>query len=411
MNNTFLESLQKYVQGKTVKNIRIIQDITKFHDNRCFCAVREYLDSYGNGSLLIIEVYEDSKDNTTPEYIVLVSKGQVAFQYVLWPTFTTGINITSVTLDTTDNIFNFTDKHSQHHWRISFTKQTGQVYNSYLTVIKLHSLDKEITRLPCSYFDPLIQQLKELFNKDVTLDVKKQVMTLTSVTASATSKLKCTLHHKRPSATFEVVTSKGFNRPHNAPYCNISFFIQHITAAHLQRIELFLNIETRDYTAVISIYKHYLRHDIYVDHMLSELMQCLFKKDYFDFHIEFISNESEKEKFMSKVEKEMVDHPNHYTKGDIEVIEALELLNLPSTESSIIRYIARWRDKEKPVQDLNKAKWYITRLIALYKYEHNMPMTKEEEQVFNSKGIRTGVIHPKRLLKDFDNDKEQQENT
>jgi hypothetical protein len=60
---------------------------------------------------------------------------------------------------------------------------------------------------------------------------------------------------------------------------------------------------------------------------------------------------------------EKVDHPKHYNKGNIEVIDAIEDWNLGFHAGNVIKYVARYRHKEKPIQDLEKARWYLDRLI------------------------------------------------
>tara|TARA_Y100000592_G_scaffold73944_1_gene115189 strand:+ start:163 stop:378 length:216 start_codon:yes stop_codon:yes gene_type:complete len=64
---------------------------------------------------------------------------------------------------------------------------------------------------------------------------------------------------------------------------------------------------------------------------------------------------------MSK--KEMVDHPEHYNQGKIEVIDAIEDWRLNFCEGNVIKYVARHRFKDEPIEDLEKAKWYIERLL------------------------------------------------
>lgn len=63
------------------------------------------------------------------------------------------------------------------------------------------------------------------------------------------------------------------------------------------------------------------------------------------------------------MKKEAVDHPSHYNKGKIEVIEAIEDWNLNFSEGNVIKYVARHRFKNEPLEDLRKAQWYLTRLI------------------------------------------------
>ena len=63
-----------------------------------------------------------------------------------------------------------------------------------------------------------------------------------------------------------------------------------------------------------------------------------------------------------------VNHPSHYTQGGIECIEALEAatVNLKGIEAvctaNAIKYLWRWKDKNG-AEDLNKAIWYIKKLI------------------------------------------------
>lgn len=70
---------------------------------------------------------------------------------------------------------------------------------------------------------------------------------------------------------------------------------------------------------------------------------------------------------MSK--KEMVDHPDHYNQGKIEVIDAIEDWDLNFNEGNVVKYVARHRHKVNPLEDLKKAKWYLDRIIN--KYENN----------------------------------------
>lgn len=74
--------------------------------------------------------------------------------------------------------------------------------------------------------------------------------------------------------------------------------------------------------------------------------------------------------------KEMVNHPAHYqSKAGIEVIDVMEAFtaNLSGAEavntSQVIKYILRWKEKDNPLQDLKKCKWYLKRLIKHVKKE------------------------------------------
>jgi len=70
------------------------------------------------------------------------------------------------------------------------------------------------------------------------------------------------------------------------------------------------------------------------------------------------------------MEPDPVNHPQHYTTGKVECIEAIE----SATEGlagfdayltgNILKYMWRWSHKNG-VEDLKKAKWYIEKLIEV----------------------------------------------
>lgn len=76
--------------------------------------------------------------------------------------------------------------------------------------------------------------------------------------------------------------------------------------------------------------------------------------------------------FMSDADKfDEVNNPKHYTDGKIEVIDFIEDKNLGFCLGNVVKYIARagkkhsagLSDREKEIQDLEKAKWYLERRI------------------------------------------------
>lgn len=66
--------------------------------------------------------------------------------------------------------------------------------------------------------------------------------------------------------------------------------------------------------------------------------------------------------------QEKVNHPSHYNKGTIEVIDYIEDIGMGEDfcAGNAIKYISRYKFKDNPVQDLKKAAWYINRLIERY---------------------------------------------
>lgn len=69
-----------------------------------------------------------------------------------------------------------------------------------------------------------------------------------------------------------------------------------------------------------------------------------------------------------KSSPDMVNHPPHYTQGDVECIDAIEAATVTLTgedaydTGTIIKYMWRWKQKGG-VEDLKKAQWYLNRLI------------------------------------------------
>ena len=63
-----------------------------------------------------------------------------------------------------------------------------------------------------------------------------------------------------------------------------------------------------------------------------------------------------------------VNHPSHYTGGKVERIDALEaatkdLMGIQAVcTANAIKYLWRWK-KKNGREDLEKAKWYIDRLL------------------------------------------------
>jgi len=65
-------------------------------------------------------------------------------------------------------------------------------------------------------------------------------------------------------------------------------------------------------------------------------------------------------------EPDLINHPPHYTFGTIEVIDVIDGLDLDFYQGNIVKYVARFRHKDG-VKDLEKARWYLNRLIKVEK--------------------------------------------
>lgn len=70
-------------------------------------------------------------------------------------------------------------------------------------------------------------------------------------------------------------------------------------------------------------------------------------------------------------EVDMVNHPPHYRKGKFETIEMLEDIAqhypgaMAYNAACVIKYISRAPFKGNVKQDLQKAKWYLDRLVEM----------------------------------------------
>lgn len=80
-----------------------------------------------------------------------------------------------------------------------------------------------------------------------------------------------------------------------------------------------------------------------------------------------ISNRVSNEEKVGKVD-DKVNHPNHYTQGKVECIDAIEAATVHKNgldavcTANIIKYI--WRCEHKNgLEDLKKARWYLEKMI------------------------------------------------
>jgi hypothetical protein len=77
-----------------------------------------------------------------------------------------------------------------------------------------------------------------------------------------------------------------------------------------------------------------------------------------------------------------VSNPQHYNKQGIEVIDVIEAYELPYHLGNVIKYVCRHSYKGKPLQDLQKALWYLARYVedmedclAVEEHGHEYPGT------------------------------------
>lgn len=73
--------------------------------------------------------------------------------------------------------------------------------------------------------------------------------------------------------------------------------------------------------------------------------------------------ESEVKAIKLPKQEDVINHPSHYTRGKIEVIDFIEDQQLPYHLGNVIKYIARAGHKGDKLEDLKKARWYLDRYI------------------------------------------------
>lgn len=71
-------------------------------------------------------------------------------------------------------------------------------------------------------------------------------------------------------------------------------------------------------------------------------------------------------------QQDMVNHPAHYTQNKWEVIDVLEEFFADDPLMwQVGKYILRYKHKSAPLQDLEKAAWYLNRKIKKLKEMQN----------------------------------------
>ena len=60
---------------------------------------------------------------------------------------------------------------------------------------------------------------------------------------------------------------------------------------------------------------------------------------------------------------DMINHPPHYKRDGIEVIDVIEAFDLNYRLGNVVKYITRSDHKGNTLEDLQKAAWYLAREI------------------------------------------------
>lgn len=61
--------------------------------------------------------------------------------------------------------------------------------------------------------------------------------------------------------------------------------------------------------------------------------------------------------------EDLVNQPRHYTQGSIEPADYIAANNMNFFAGNVVKYVTRYRFKGNPVQDLEKAEYYLKHLI------------------------------------------------
>ena len=98
------------------------------------------------------------------------------------------------------------------------------------------------------------------------------------------------------------------------------------------------------------------------------------KKDFEDKYTKFLAWYLRKEKVEIRNAEEtrkndIINHPEHYTKGGIEVREFIDSWHLDFNSGNVIEYVVRAPYKGTELQDLKKAQNYLNHLIELKEKE------------------------------------------
>ena len=72
--------------------------------------------------------------------------------------------------------------------------------------------------------------------------------------------------------------------------------------------------------------------------------------------------------------QDMVNHPPHYTKGNMETIEVMEAKSTPEEfkghlKLTALKYLTRAGHKESELQDAKKTQWYVNRWVKTLEKE------------------------------------------
>lgn len=116
------------------------------------------------------------------------------------------------------------------------------------------------------------------------------------------------------------------------------------------------NERSRNPCNVCEGYNKYVNRNIYIQRPDTIIIKEWDEED------AFVFKELEKE-----LKADNINSPKHYTAGKYEVIDVIEDWGLNFRLANTIKYIARHMHKGKPLEDLEKALWYLQREVDRWK--------------------------------------------
>ena len=90
-----------------------------------------------------------------------------------------------------------------------------------------------------------------------------------------------------------------------------------------------------------------------------------------------------------------VNHPDHYNQTDFECIELVRHMSF--NLGNAVKYLWRYEDKQDPIEDLQKAAWYISDEIEHMEDKFRAPDSKLKTQAL--KALESLKANPKNKLK------------
>ena len=87
------------------------------------------------------------------------------------------------------------------------------------------------------------------------------------------------------------------------------------------------------------------------------------------------------------MEKDMINHPDHYKSGKFEVIEIIDEFKLNFQTGNALKYICRAgkKDTSKTMEDLEKARFYIDWEIKRLKRDKDKIAKQELKEFWESR--------------------------